>query len=515
MKRAGAKGELTGEPIAPKPPTDESHRQFINRALSFTLLENLFKPVSPLLELVCAGLFVGGAWGRYKFYESLVYLVFRISLMGMDKGVIWYYSQVDEKIYLKTLFRSLSWCFLAFGLMSLLTLGSYYGWIPFSDWVLGKNSEAFHVSGPGLLSYLLVVPLMLISELCIQANVNKRNLKYRILVPGIAVPLVTFGSAIGGRYFVPGGIGLPFCLLAGNGAGALLAIWGFLRAHRPSWSDVSLLPLPPWKLMRYSFPLASANIFSALAARVDIFMLASLSGVHSVEVYTVVCMIGKSLTSIRQSFENILLSTFSTWAKTELTLKLRHYYSYSIWLVMNVQSIFLAFAIFFGAESLGLVSAQYAAGYWVLVATAFLIYLNTVSDFSALLALGMGRTAMVPIVQVIFLAANLGLNLLLIPRWDALGAAMALGFANMVAGTLYLGYLTLYYKRLPLLREYCLSIGAGALMFGVPAAMALHFHFGLIVKAGLFLASLGLGYIVQKTWYRRFNRILHALPEGA
>ncbi len=494
---------------------DESHHKLINRALSFTFLENLFKPVSPLLELVCAGLFVGGAWGRYKFYESFVYLVFRISLMGMDKGVIWYYSQVDEKVYLKTLFRSLSWCFTAFGLLGLLTFGSYHGWIPFSDWVLGKNSGVFHISGQGLLAYLLVVPLMLISELCIQANVNKRNLKYRILVSGIAVPLTTFGLAIGGRYWVAGGIGLPFCLLAGNGIGAFVAIWGFLRTHRPAWSDVSFLPVPPLKLMRYSFPLASANIFSALAVRVDIFMLASLSGVNSVELYTVVCMIGKSLTSIRQSFENILLSTFSSWGKTGLTLKLKHYYSYSIWLVMNVQSIFLAFAIFFGAESLGLVSAQYAAGYWVLVATAGLIYLNTVSDFSTILALGLGRTAMVPTLQVVFLISNVGLNRLLIPRWDALGAALALGLANMLAGILYLGYLTFYFKRSPLLREYCLSIGIGALTFLLPATIALHFQFGLASKAGLYIACMGIGFLVQKTWYRRFNRILHALPEGA
>jgi O-antigen/teichoic acid export membrane protein len=273
--------------------------------------------------------------------------------------------------------------------------------------------------------------------------------------------------------------------------------------------------MPPWKMMRYSFPLASANIFSALAMRVDIFMLAGLSGVHSVEVYTVVCMIGKSLTSIRQSFENVLLSTFSSWAKRTLSLKLKHYFNYSIWLVMNVQSIFLAFVVFFGAESLGLVSAQYAAGYWVLVATAVLVYVNTVSDFSVLLALGLGRTTIVPLAQVFFFGANLGLNILLIPRFDALGAALALGLANLTAGTIYFTYLALYYKTSPALREYWISILAGALLIGVPAVLAIHFGFGLIGKAACLVFSLSIGFVVQRTWYRRFNRILHALPEEA
>lgn len=498
-------------PAAVTAASSESHRQFINRAVSFTLLENIFKPISPVLEIICAGLFVGGDWGRYKFYESFVYLLFRISLMGMDKGVIWYYAQVDEKLYLKTIFRSLSWCFVAFGLLGLITFGSYLGWIPYSNWLLGKNSEAFHVSNFGLIAYLLVVPMMVISEICIQANVNKKNLRYRILVPGITVPLVTFGLAILGRFFVAGGISLPLCLLTGNTVGAFVAVFGFFQVHRPKWSDLSFYPMPPWKLVRYSFPLASANIFAAVAVRIDIFMLAGMAGLQSVEIYSVVCMIGRSLTSIRQSFENILLSSFSSWAKNIFSAKLKHYFNYSIWLVMNVESLFLVFALFFGAELLGLISHQYMAGYWVLISTALFIYINTITDFSIILSMGLGRTTIVPIVQAAFLALNLALNYLLIPRFDAMGAAVALGLANFAAGLIYLIYLGVYYKTMPLMKEYWLSIFWGACIFGLPGLLAVYLHLILIWKIVLFLVCALVGYTVQKTWYRRFNRQLKLL----
>lgn len=494
--------------MAPKSALGESHHQFINRALSFALWENLFKPVSPLLELVCAGLFVGGAWGRYKFYESLVYLFFRISLMGMDKGIIWYYSEVEEKVYLKSLFRTLIWCFLAFGVLGSVAVGSYYGWIPFSRWVLGGNAEEFRVAGMDLMQYLLVVPMMVITELCLQANVNKHNLKYRILVPGIVVPLVTFGLAIGGRYAAPGVIKLPLCLLAGNTVGAMLAVWGFLRTHRPSWKDISLFAPPPWKMLRYSFPLASANIISAVAVRVDIFMLAGFAGVKSVEVYVVVSMIGKSLLSIRQSFENILLSTFSSSKAGGLSLKLRHYFNYSIWLVMNIQGLLLATIVFFGAEALGLINAQYVVGYYALFITALFIYFNTVTDFSALLALGLGQTAVVPFVNVICLGVNLGLNILWVPRWDTVGAALALGVANTTGGALYFAYLAHRYKSRLLIGEYWLSIAAAGLLLGLPAAGALYFGAGLASKAVLLFLTAGLAFWMQKSAYRRFNHLI-------
>lgn len=487
--------------------SDASHHHFINRALSFALWENLFKPIAPLLELVCAGLFVGGAWGKYKFYESLIYFLFRISLMGMDRGIIWYYSQVDEKAYLKAVFRSLNWCLLAFLVLAVFATSSHYGWLPFSS-MLGKNEAAFSTTGLEFFLYLLSVPLMVIIELCVLANVNKRNLKYRILVQSLAVPLFTFGAALAGRLVAPHFFTLPFCLLLGNGVGAALAIFGFLRTHRPTWSDVSFGAPPALAMIRYSLPLAGANLFSALAVRIDVFMLAGLSGVHSLEVYAVVSMVGKSLTSIRQSFENILLSAFSSTSKESLTTKTIQYFNYSVWLVMNIQSFFLAFAVVFGAEALGFISPAYSMGHWILAATAFFIYINTACDFSALLVLGLGKTRVVPVAQVLFFVANLGLNFWLIPKWGALGAAIAIGIANMIGGSVFLGYLVWASKRLPFIMEYAISTGWGFLLLGLPAATVVFLDVGWAVKALCLAISFVVLLMVQWVWYGRFNRKL-------
>ncbi len=457
------------------------------------------------MELVCAALFVGGPWGRYKFYESLVFLFFRISLMGMDKGVIWYYSQVEEAVYLKSIFRSLTWCFLAFMILGALTFGSYYGIIPFSGWVLGKNSDSFHVAGSELLQYLLVVPMMLIIELCLQANVNKYNLKYRILVPGILVPLVTYGLAVGGHFAAPGLFSLSLCLLAGNTAGAALAFWGFVRTHRPSWQDVSLGKPPSWKMIQYSFPLASANIFAALAVRADIFMLAGLAGVRSVEIFAVVTMIGKSLTSIRQSFENILLSAFSSSKSSHLTLKLKHYFNYSVWLVMGVQGALLLLMIFFGTEALGLINSQYATGYWTLIITAFFIYVNTATEFSALLLLGLGRTYVMPVNHVIFFVGNILLNFLFIPRWDSLGAALALGLTNLASGFIYFSFLTYFNRSTPFLWSYWrpILINTGCLV--AFTTLGFYLHVGFLMRVFVFALSLAGAFFWQRRHYRQFN----------
>ena len=237
-------------------------------------------------------------------------------------------------------------------------------------------------------------------------------------------------------------------------------------------------------------------------------MLAGFTGVKSVEVYTVVCMIGKSLVSIRQSFENILLSTFSSSVTGRLTDRIRHYFNYSIWLVMSIQGVMLALILFFGREGLGLINHQYAAGYWPLVITAFFIYINTITDFSGLLALGLGQTAIVPLSHVAFFAVNVGLNLLWIPRWDTVGAAFALGVANMTGGAIYFGYLIFRHRNPLLLREYWFSTALEATIFGLPVVWALYWEISPWTKAVWFLLSLAAVFWMQRTWYRRFNRVL-------
>jgi O-antigen/teichoic acid export membrane protein len=500
-------------PVGPVPPDgDEAQRRFINRALGFTAWENTFKLVAPLMELLCAALFVGGAWGRFKFFESLAFVVFRISLMGMDKGVIWYYSNASEDRYLRTIFRSLAWCLMAWALLSTVAGLAHAGVLP-AGWILGSNAESFGISARDLALYLAAVPLMMISELCIQANVNKRNLKYRILVPGITVPLTAYGLAAGGYWLAPGALSLPLCFFLGHVAGSSVAMTGFFRAHKPQWRHISLMPTPPWKMIRYSAPLAMANIFSALAVRVDIFMLAGLTGVKGVEIYAVVTMVGKSLISIRQSFENILLSAFSSSGVGKLTTRVKHYFNYAVWMVMGIQGALLFVAVLFGAELLGLVNPQYATGYVTLLIVAGFIYINTTSDFLALLTLGLGKTSLVPVVQAVFFGTNIVLNMLWIPLWDSAGAALALGVANLVSGLIYLVVISRLGGGMPFERAYWKSIIGQALWVGGFAGAILILDPAMPTKIGfaaLFLLPL---ILKQKKTYRAFNRRMR--PEAS
>lgn len=499
---------MTG-PGSPNSESDDAQRRFINRALSFTAWENTFKLVAPLMELLCAALFVGGAWGRFKFFESLAFVVFRISLMGMDKGVIWYYAQAHEDRYMRTLFRSLSWCVMAWFALSLVAALAHLRIIP-AGLILGSNTQAFGISGSHLALYLAAVPLMMISELCIQANVNKRNLKYRILVPGIAVPLTAYGLAAGGHWLAPGLLPLPLCFFLGHTAGATVAMTGFFRAHRPKWKHISLIPTPPWAMLRYSAPLAVASIFSSLATRVDIFMLAGLAGVKGVEIYAVVTMVGKSLISIRQSFENILLSAFSSSGVGRLTTRVKHYFNYAVWMVMGIQGVLLYIATLWGATLLGLVNPQYAAGYGTLLIVAGFIYINTTTDFLGLLMLGLGKSYAVPVVNVIFFVANVLLNAWLIPIWQSAGAALSLGLANLISGCIYLVFVLATTRTSPFLWAYWKPILQGMVLVAVSAACAAWVGEVFLVKVLLLVVGLGVLIALQKRQFKKLNALMNA-----
>jgi O-antigen/teichoic acid export membrane protein len=108
---------------------------------------------------------------------------------------------------------------------------------------------------------------------------------------------------------------LPY--LFGNLVGLVLAAVGFLRHYKISWKDWAFSAFPSNALLRFSLPLASTDFFMSFAYRFDILLLGRYSGIREVEIYSVIVMISNTLRSLRQSFDGIILSVFSSSSATE------------------------------------------------------------------------------------------------------------------------------------------------------------------------------------------------------
>ncbi|MEN9306741.1 MAG: hypothetical protein RL173_673 [Fibrobacterota bacterium] len=418
-------------------------------------IDNLLRPVEPLLVLACAGIYAGGQWGTFKFAESLVYLLFRLSLMGLDRGLIWWYGQANAARYRKDLISA----------MGMVVASSMVGFLA----MLVMSRTAFlSVRGMDLkwLELLFLagsIPLLALSEVVFQTNLNHKEMLGKIIGKNIVLPLVVFGGGLIG-HFSGSSLGLPFWFFLGNLANAAVAIFVFVKVHRAAATSFGRPGIPPRELWRFSLPIMGSDLMAGLIGRVDLMMLGALADIRAVEIYNVIMMIGRSLMAIRQSFEGILLSAFSRDGARRLTNALRQRMNHTIWMIGNLIGLLFIVLVFWGAPLLELVHAEYRTGYVGVVMLAFFTYLNVFGDLSGVMLQGLGNSRSWMLAQIAGFGVNVGCNFWWIPVWGATGGVLAYCASFLVQGAVCLILLWRGSGMVPWLGAYVRSSGRFCLL---------------------------------------------------
>ncbi|GEM_PF-6740257 len=323
------------------------------------------------------------------------------------------------------------------------------------------------------------VPVQAGLLLFLQTLFNKRVLFYGMLIRNLIVPVLIYGPALALAFtpFRSAGLALPY--LFGNLVGLVLAGIGFLRNYEIDWKDWALAAFPSRALLRFSLPLASTDFFMSFAYRLDLILLGRFSGIHEVEIYSLIVMLSNTLKSLRQSFDGIMLAVFSTGADGVDADRQRNF-NYATWMVTSVQIPFMFLALIFGRELLWLISPAYAPGRWVLAITTFFNLGATLGRLLRPTTGGHGPHRHIPISQVAFILSSLVLNYLIIPHWAAEGAAFATSLASLISALVAFAGVWAC-ARSPILQwDYVRPILTGSLFY--LAAAALHF----VGKPGLF-----------------------------
>ncbi|MFC1585532.1 hypothetical protein ACFL5V_08310 [Fibrobacterota bacterium] len=480
-----------------------SDKSFLAKGSRYMVLDNITKVVDPLLVFVCAGLYAGGDWGTFKYYESLMLLLMRFSSLGLDKGVIWFHSQIsDRKEFLKQFARCVNLTLL---IWIVLGAGVIMARLEIISWPWTNLKAPISISSAYLGIFLLTVPLQVLTLLFLQALVGKKVLFPTAMVKNIILPLMTYGTALL-LFFTPlKAEALGMSLLLGCFAGLLVSAGIFFHYYRPSIKDWSFHPLPGMRLLKFSLPLASTEFFMSFAVRVDLLLLAQYAGVKTLEVYSIVVIVANSLRSIRQSFENILLAIFSKSDNHRVNREQKEVYNYVCWLIMSIQTPILILFIMLGSELLGLISSGYVIGHWALVIVTIFIFINTPGAFSGTLMMGLGKTYIIPVSQVMFFISSVSLNYLLIPQFGILGAAIASGFSVFLGGQICFIACNFFSEGFLLSRHLIMRLGAGLVVFAPSLVFFFHAGGGIIVRAVMFIVPLVIYAAYSWRNWRHFN----------
>jgi len=401
----------------------------LRRATVFMILDNVSRVAEPFLKMACAVAFVGGAWGTFAYLESLVLVLMRLSLLGLEKGVVWLGgNEADEGMFVERVTRGFAF---VIAVSVLVALGSTLALSLLADSTVFRQA-------PGARWILAAVPFQALATLVLQALVSRSHLGESIVVRNILLPAVTFGIPLGVVAVLPSARDaiLPLAYVAGSVLAAAFALGAFAWHHRSVLGRWSFLPWPGNALMRYSLPVSVTDILQSVALRTDNALLFQFGGTREVEIYSVAIMVAKAIQAVRESFDGTTLSFFSRREEEPLGTVKRQAARYVNWVVSGIQQPILWGILLFGSSALCLLDRTYASGYHTLLATSVLFSLSLPGMLAGMALMGLGRTMLLPVVQVVFLGSFVLFNALLIPTLGALGAGVSLGVSTLVSSIL-------------------------------------------------------------------------------
>lgn len=411
-------------------PGDEIQRDAadLRRSMRLTLWSYILRVGQPFLLIVVIRIYGAGPFGVFAVVVGILTLIMRISLLGLDKGLLWWLprqgpgeqrSGIGSALLLGTLTSAVAAVAVAVGLAP---------WI--AAWA--ERPEAV----PTLRWMAISMVPMAILEVFIHACAARRRPEAQIVIKDGLLPVLTAALAIGLHFAGVGALGLGLAHTLAMTFGALVSAGLFVRVYAGTrWSAPRLLPHP--ELLRAARPLWLADLLATALARLDLYMLAALGDPVTAGLYQGALQIAQNLLAVRASFDSLVTVLVAEIQLRADLPRLVHGFSHALGLVALVVAPLLAFILAFAAWILPLLGEGFDAAVpatWIM--SGFFVIHGTLGMNQQIL-IGSGRGAWVPIDAAIAMLCGALAYALLLPAFGLTGAGIASGLTYGVLSLLY------------------------------------------------------------------------------
>jgi O-antigen/teichoic acid export membrane protein len=364
-------------------------------------------------------------YGAFAFGLSVAVVASHLMGLGLDKGVNRFVPIHEER---REYGEMAGVIVLVAGLLLATGVTLVGGLYLASPWLgpLVPSSLAASL----LLIMICLAPLQALDNVTIKllaifATARTLAIRRHILMPGLRLAaigaLIYFGKDV--RFLALAWVAATAAALAVSIAiiVKLLRVRSLLPWFLPGRLHVQARPL-----LRFSLPLLSADVVTAMRGNLVVLLLGALQAATTVATFRAVLPVARLNLVVFDSFKTLFVpSAARMYARGDMEGIGALYWQASTWILLLTFPVFLAaFAL---AEPLTvlLFGDRYADSAAVLRWLALGTFVNAVTGFNALSLRVVGRVRALVSIDLLTLAAALGLNLLLIPSFGALGGAMA------------------------------------------------------------------------------------------
>jgi O-antigen/teichoic acid export membrane protein len=256
----------------------------------------------------------------------------------------------------------------------------------------------------------------------------------------------------------------------------------------------------------FTTPRAIANVAQNILQSVDVVLVAAILGPAQAAVYTAATrflvvgqVVGGAISRASQARFTELFTLGDRRAANGI------YQTTTTWLILLLWPVFLL-SIAYGPVLLTVFGRSYTAGYPVMVILGFAMLLATACGQVDMVLITSGRSSWSLVNGLLTVGVNVGVDLLLIPRYGIMGAAIGWAVAIAVSNLMPLTQLAVVLRLHPFGRGTIIACLLSVLSFGVVA---------LAIRAALgdgpvsLIAALAAGSVVQMAGLWRFRRPLH------
>ena len=338
--------------------------------------------------------------------------------------------------------------------------------------------DIFHCSSlaPALKVASFTIPIFSFTILALTVTQAFHTLKYMVFVNQIFRPL--FKIALGILLFLLGG--KLFAALSVHIISLILGVFlalRFLYLAFPGIKNKETITETK-KLLSYSFPLFLGVVFYFLLTKVDTFMLAYFRSIEEVGIYNITVNTVMLLFLIGISFRSIFTPMISNLYNRKEMKQLEFFYkTLSRWIFTLALPVFLLFIIF-PKQIMTIFGAKFVDGWQALFLLAIALFVYTFSGLGGQMLKMSGKQNLTFYNTLIIFFLNLGLNLLLIPRYGMPGAAFATGTSLVILNIIALIQVRLGLKMGPFSKKYLPALTAG-IITGIVTLLLKKFILGI------------------------------------
>ena len=380
----------------------------------------------PLLLVLTTQLYGAARWGIFVAAQAAVMLVARVSLLGFDKGLLYWLPTRDRAGQATGLRRILVWAMaasVACALLGVLCAGP-----------LAAERGLPQASVPWTWMALGILPQAL-GEFFSYASVARRRPEVLVVVRDLVLPFTLVGAAIGFHLLGFPDHGLAWAFLLAQCLGAATAFIGFRRqAGGMRAADRSEAVDPAF--VQYALPLWAAEGLAVATFRLDALVLAACVEPAMVGVYGVVTQFGNTVRGGRVALDPVVHAVAADMATAPDRQKVRTAFGLASDMVMATQLPLAFAAICFAPLVLPWFGDGFARGELAVIIACVGWTVNGFLGLAGPVVSGYGgsrATLLIGVVTLLVLALALAL---LVPALGIDGAALAVALAFVTQGVL-------------------------------------------------------------------------------